>query len=264
MTYSSCKSNKLRFFLFCAGFSLISACQAPPPAPVDQRPPPPSQKINFHVVSQDETLFAIAWRYEKDLEKLARANRLSPPYIIHRGQRLTLDTNRLPPVVSAAPAKKQSDVAITTTPPVVEKSSSSPIKVTKPAPRLPEALPSVWRWQWPAEGRVIRYFNSTDLFKGVDIEGYSGQPVVAAAPGMVVYSGSGLRGYGELIIVKHSEEFLSAYAHSRRIFVKEGQMVKGGEKIAEVGGDPANNKRLYFEIRQKGKPVNPLKFLPGK
>lgn len=241
---------------------MISACQAPPPAPVDQRPPPPSQKINFHVVSSDETLFAIAWRYEKDLEKLARANGLSSPYTIYRGQRLTLDTNNLPSVTSSPPVKQST--AATVSPPIAKKDSPSPIKVIKPAPKLPDALPSVWRWQWPAQGRVVRYFNSTDLFKGIDIESYSGQPVAAAAPGVVVYSGSGLRGYGELIIVKHSEEFLSAYAHSRRIFVKEGQMVKGGEKIAEVGGDPANSKRLYFEIRQKGRPVNPLKFLPRK
>ena len=263
MIYPSCRGVRLRFLLLCVGFVLASSCHAPPPAPVDQRPPPPSQKINFHVVSSDETLFAIAWRYEKDLEKLARANGLSPPYTIYRGQRLTLDTNRLPPLVSAPPpVKKQPKTA--TPPPSTEKKDSPPVKVAKPAPKLPESLPSVWRWQWPTQGRVIRYFNSTELFKGVDIESHSGQAVVAAAPGVVVYSGSGLRGYGELIIVKHSEEFLSAYAHSRQIFVKEGQMVKGGEKIAEVGGDPANSKRLYFEIRQKGKPVNPLNFLPRK
>ncbi len=263
MIYPSCRGVRLRFLLLCVGFVLASSCHAPPPAPVDQRPPPPSQKINFHVVSSDETLFAIAWRYEKDLEKLARANGLSPPYTIYRGQRLTLDTNRLPPLVSAPPpVKKQPKTA--TPPPSTEKKDSPPVKVAKPAPKLPESLPSVWRWQWPTQGRVVRYFNSSELFKGVDIESHSGQAVVAAAPGVVVYSGSGLRGYGELIIVKHSEEFLSAYAHSRRIFVKEGQVVKGGEKIAEVGGDPANSKRLYFEIRQKGKPVNPLNFLPRK
>lgn len=239
---------------------MISACQAPPPAPVDQRPPPPSQKINFHVVSQDETLFAIAWRYEVDLEKLARANGLSSPYTIYRGQRLTLDTNYLPPVVKSIPVTQPR--VLVTTPPSDEKTPHSPVKVTRPAPTLPEALPSSWRWQWPAEGRVTRRFNSTDLFKGIDIESHPGQPVMAAGPGLVVYSGSGLRGYGELVIVKHSEEFLSAYAHSRQIFVKEGQTVKGGEKIAEVGGDPSNSKRLYFEIRQKGKPVNPLQFLP--
>ncbi len=88
--------------------------------------------------------------------------------------------------------------------------------------------------------------------------------MVAAAPGVVVYAGDGLRGYGQLIIVKHSEVYLSAYAHCRKIFVREGQMLTGGNKIAEVGGDPANTKRLYFEIRKDGKPVNPLSFLPRR
>jgi lipoprotein NlpD len=136
--------------------------------------------------------------------------------------------------------------------------------VTAPPPRKAPALPSNWRWQWPTTGRVVKRFNSTSLFKGVDIQSHPGAPVVVAAPGVVVYSGSGLRGYGKLIIVKHSDVFLSAYAHNRKIFVREGQELKGGQKISEVGGDPSDKKRLYFEIRKDGKPVDPLRYLPKR
>ncbi|WP_461482190.1 peptidoglycan DD-metalloendopeptidase family protein [Porticoccus sp.] len=250
----------MRRVVLCAGLLLVTACQSPPPAPIVQRPPPPSEKINYHIVSRGETLFAIAWRYEKDVDKLARANGLGLPYTIYDRQRLTLDTTHLPPVQREVAAVARPVVTSQPAQPVLQ----SPIKVTKPPPKSTASLPSSWHWQWPAEGRVSRTFNSDQLFKGVDIESHPGQPVVAAAPGVVVYSGNGLRGYGQLIIVKHSEVYLSAYAHCRKIYVREGQMLKGGEKMAEVGGDPANNKRLYFEIRKDGKPVNPLGFLPRR
>ena len=246
------------------GFSAVflSGCHTPPPAPVYNRPAPPSEKINEHLVSQGETLFSIAWRYEKDVQKLARANGLSRPYTIYRGQRLTLDTNRVPKYVKKPPPKKTSK-------PNSSQHQNKP--KTKPSPRKPKpptgqtpVLPKSWKWQWPAQGNVTKRFNSSSLFKGVDIQSFSGAPVVAAGSGVVVYSGSGLRGYGKLIIIKHSDVFLSAYAHNRKIFVKEGQLVKGGQKISEVGGDPSNKRRLYFEIRRDGKPVNPLSYLPKR
>ena len=259
MSLQMCRGCVLLWIVLCAGLTL-SACQTPPRAPIDQRPPPPSEKINHHIVSQGETLFAIAWRYEKDLDKLARANGLSRPYTIYNGQRLTLNTSYLPAVRrTVTPAARQPVISRPNKPP-----EQPPIQVTKPPPKSTASLPSNWHWQWPSEGRVTKTYNSDQLFKGVDIESHSGQPVVAAAPGVVVYAGDGLRGYGQLIIVKHSEVYLSAYAHCRKIFVREGQMLKGGEKIAEVGGDPANTKRLYFEIRKDGKPVNPLSFLPRR
>ena len=256
------------------GLVMLVGCRTPPPAPVDQRPQPPSEKINVHLVSSGDTLFSIAWRYEKDVHKLARANGISRPYTIYKGQRLTLDTNRRPPVVKRSTVTLSKSVSTTNSASVVRpKSTTRTItkpttkiqpKVTFPPPPKAPALPSNWRWQWPTEGRVIKKFNSSSLFKGVDIQGYSGAPVVAAAPGVVVYSGSGLRGYGQLIIVKHSEVFLSAYAHNRKIFVKEGQVLKGGQKISEVGGDPSNRKRLYFEIRKDGKPTDPMRYLPKR
>jgi lipoprotein NlpD len=246
------------------GLIVLVGCRTPPPAPVDQRPQPPSEKINDHLVSSGETLFSIAWRFEKDVNKLARANGISRPYTIYNYQRLTLDTNRLPPVVQR-PAVTTSKPALASRP--EPKSTTRPItkaqtKVTSPPPPKAPVLPSNWRWQWPTTGRVSKRFNSSSLFKGIDIQGNTGAPVVTAAPGVVVYSGSDLRGYGQLIIVKHSEVFLSAYAHNRKIFVKEGQVLKGGQKISEVGGDPSNSKRLYFEIRKNGKPVDPMRHLP--
>lgn len=117
-------------------------------------------------------------------------------------------------------------------------------------------------WAWPAAGKVISGFSETANLKGIDIAGKSGQPVLASGPGKVVYAGSGLRGYGKLIIIKHNNTFLSAYAHNREILVKEGQQVARGQKIAEMGDSDADQVKLHFEIRRLGKPVDPAKFLP--
>ena len=117
-------------------------------------------------------------------------------------------------------------------------------------------------WAWPASGKVISGFSETANLKGIDIAGKSGQPVFASGPGKVVYAGSGLRGYGKLIIIKHNNTFLSAYAHNREILVKEGQQVAKGQKIAEMGDSDADQVKLHFEIRRFGKPVDPAKFLP--
>ncbi len=118
-------------------------------------------------------------------------------------------------------------------------------------------------WGWPSAGKVIAGFNEASSAKGVDIGGKSGQPVLAAAPGKVVYSGSSLRGYGKLVIVKHNKTYLSAYAHNRQILVAEGQSVAKGQKIAEMGDSDADQVKLHFEIRRLGKPVDPMKYLPG-
>ena len=244
----------------------LFGCSSPPPAPIDGRVPPPSHRINEHYVSKGDTLFSIAWMYEKDLHKLAQANGLSRPYTIFEGQRLTLDTSNIRvattslPKKSPKPAKTTSAVTVKNS----QKNQQADIKVTQKTTPLPASLGSKWSWQWPVPGSVTRRFNSGGLFKGVDLRVRPGQPVSAAAPGVIVYAGSGLRGYGKMIIVKHSEEFLSAYAHNRKLLVREGQVVKGGQKISEAGGDPANNRRLYFELRKDGKPVDPQQYLPKK
>ena len=118
-------------------------------------------------------------------------------------------------------------------------------------------------WIWPAEGRVIGRYSEGDA-KGLDIIGTRGQPIHAAASGRVVYQGSGLRGYGQLIIIKHNDEFLSAYAHNDRIYVKEGDVVKRGQKIADMGSSGSDRVKLHFEIRRQGVPIDPLKYLPKR
>jgi lipoprotein NlpD len=117
-------------------------------------------------------------------------------------------------------------------------------------------------WTWPAEGKVVSSFNEGR--KGIDIAGKSGQPVLAAGAGKVMYAGSGIRGYGNLVIVKHTNNLLSAYAHNKTILVKEGQNVAKGQKIAEMGDSDTDGVKLHFEIRQQGKPVDPTKFLPNR
>jgi lipoprotein NlpD len=139
--------------------------------------------------------------------------------------------------------------------------------VTAPQPprsegHVPEIDNERLDWVWPAQGKIISAFSETANLKGIDIAGKAGQPVVASASGKVVYAGSGLRGYGKLIIVKHNGTFLSAYAHNKEIAVKEGQQVAKGQKIAEMGDTDADQVKLHFEIRRLGKPVDPTKFLP--
>ncbi len=140
-----------------------------------------------------------------------------------------------------------------------------------PPAALP-ALPAATRpseadevaWAWPASGKVIGQFTENGANKGVDIAAKVGDAVLAAGPGKVVYSGQGLRGYGRLIIIKHNSEFLSAYAHNSTLLVKEGQIVTKGQKIAEAGNTDSDIPKLHFEIRRQGKPVDPIKFLPGR
>jgi lipoprotein NlpD len=120
-------------------------------------------------------------------------------------------------------------------------------------------------WAWPAGGTVIGRFSSNgSLNKGIDIAGELAQPVLAASDGAVVYAGSGLRGYGELVIIKHSDTYVSAYGHNRRLLVQEGQQVKAGQTIAEMGSTGTDRVKLHFEIRRQGKPVDPLQYLPKR
>ncbi|WP_151636304.1 peptidoglycan DD-metalloendopeptidase family protein [Noviherbaspirillum aerium] len=138
-----------------------------------------------------------------------------------------------------------------------------PKAAEKPEPATPPSADDEnIAWMWPAEGRVISQFSEGK--RGIDIAGKMGQPVVAAGSGKVLYAGSGIRGYGNLVIVKHSNNLLSAYAHNKTIFVKEDQNVTKGQKIAEMGNSDTDEVKLHFEIRQQGKPVDPSKFLPSR
>ena len=131
----------------------------------------------------------------------------------------------------------------------------------KPAAEPPDGDEKV-DWAWPAKGRIVTGYSEAASLKGIDIAGTAGTPVAASAGGKVVYAGTGLRGYGKLIIVKHNGTYLSAYAHNREILVKEGQQVNRGQKIAEMGNTDADQVKLHFEIRRHGKPVDPLRYLP--
>lgn len=142
--------------------------------------------------------------------------------------------------------------------------SSVPPVVADPPPLLTSESGAPYRWQWPTQGVVVRGYNPAAGSKGLDFAGDIGQPVVAAAPGKVVYSGAALKGYGELIIIKHDDLRLSAYGYNRTRLVQEGQMVRGGQTIAELGLGPENKPVLHFEIRERGQPVNPVPYLPAR
>lgn len=239
----------LKCLVWCASL-FLAGCHSSS-APVAYRPQPFAEKINYHIVSSGETLFSIAWRYETDAKTLASINGIRSVDRIYIGQKISLDGGRDPvsKTYSWVKPKKTTQLSV---------SSTSKPKNDKSAP----SFSLNWRWDWPVKGKISRKFNSLKLFKGIDIQSYPGAPVTVAAPGLVIYAGSGLRGYGNLIIIKHSANFLSAYAHNKKIFAKEGQFVEVGQKISEIGGDLAQPKRLYFEIRKNGKPVDPLKYLP--
>jgi lipoprotein NlpD len=183
----------------------------------------------------------------KDSDGLQREPRVGKePYSDEAYARL----NKIP----AAPA-----VAMSEAPPDAK---VEPKPEPKPEPQAP-AGPDDVTWIWPAAGQVIAGYSESGN-KGVDIAGKAGDPVVAASDGKVVYAGAGLRGYGELVIVKHNATFLSAYAHNRKILVKEGQAVTRGQRIAEMGNTDAESVRLHFEIRKQGKPIDPMLYLPKR
>jgi lipoprotein NlpD len=165
-----------------------------------------------------------------------------------------------PPV--APPIVAPSAAASPATAPAATPGTVAPAPARTESAHVPEIDGGNIDWAWPAAGKVISGFSETANLKGIDIAGKSGQPVLASGPGKIVYAGSGLRGYGKLIIIKHNNTFLSAYAHNREILVKEGQQVARGQKIAEMGDSDADQVKLHFEIRRFGKPVDPAKFLP--
>ncbi|MDH3401188.1 MAG: peptidoglycan DD-metalloendopeptidase family protein [Chromatiales bacterium] len=212
-----------------------------------------------YVVKTGDTLYSISWRNRLDWRDVARWNGLSNSGLIYPGQTLRLSP---PPrssgsTTSAAP-KTTSARPSSTTP------SSSSSTSTRSRTSSPPATP-IAGWRWPAAGPVVAGFgDKNSMGQGVDIGGRLGDPVRAAASGRVVYAGSGLIGYGKLIIIKHNDTFLSAYGHNRTMAVKEGDPVKVGQKIAEIGEGPGDKPLLHFEIRVNGKPVNPVRYLPKR
>lgn len=220
---------------------------APPPRPVAAKPAP--VRAGEYVVQRGDNLYRIAFNHRLDVRDVAARNRIAPPYTIYPGQRLLLGGTAPAPIVASTRRP-----SATVPPPV----ASRPMVTALPPMRS-------GAWRWPAQGQMVGRFVAGDQTRqGLDIAGSAGQAVNAAADGVVVYSGAGLVGYGELIILKHSEEWLSAYGHNRKRLVNEGQSVKAGQQIAEMGRSGASRDMLHFEVRRNGKPVDPLPLLPQR
>ena len=245
----------------------------------------------YYRVRRGDSLYTIAFKLGMDWRDLAEWNGIRSPYIIYPDQELrlveppsqaggavvtrpartpaaTVSTDQ-PKTGTPAPDKvSQATVAPAGEPPApaIDKAGVVEPEVREASPQRPAPAGSGGdpaAWQWPTKGRLLSTFKTNDPARnGIEIGGDEGQPIMAAAAGEVVYSGSGLIGYGELIIVKHSDRMLSAYAHNRRRLVNEGQQVAAGDTLAEMGRDDRNRAMLHFEIRVNGTPQDPLKFLP--
>ena len=238
-------------------------------------PKRPTVTSGQYIVKPGDTLFSIAFRYGWDYKELAARNNIPAPYTIRPGQPIRFSSGSGGTTTTVVSSPSSSSRTTVTRRPVVATSTSSSAPA-KPVPNtpavgtavgtpVPAAEVSAGGWTWPANGVLIGKFASNgSLNKGIDIAGDLGQPVFAAAKGSVVYAGSGLRGYGELIIIKHSDTYVSAYGHNRRLLVREGQQVTAGQAIAEMGSTGTDRVKLHFEIRRQGKPVDPLQFLPRR
>lgn len=219
---------------------------------------------NVYTVRPGDTLYSIAWRYRIDYQDLLRWNDIDEPDSIRPGQRIRLApgassvarSGSTPAPVSGSGSGNGNDSRDAAEP----ASTKAPAAAPKPDDRDVDA-----RWRWPTAGSVVGTFSDGSVAgRGIDIAGEEGQPVLATAAGEVVYSGSGLQAYGQLIIIRHSDDFLSAYAHNRELLVREGKRVTGGQQIARMGQNLDGEALLHFEIRYRGSPVDPLDYLPSR
>lgn len=262
-----------------------AACRPPPKVAVEERSVRTvrqetealgGQLIRF--AQPGDTLYSISFALGLDVNKLAAWNGITDTSKLRVGQRIrltepigfTYPVAKKPVQVAANKRKKPRPSASSSKPAVkspapaanAKSASKAPSTPTPVSPSTTKRSSSAFSWQWPTQGTVIETFNAAKGQQGIDIRTDAGQSVVATQAGEVVYVGNSLKGYGNLIIVKHSETYLSAYAHNKHIYVQEGQQIQQRQKIASVG---CNNKRqnaLHFQIRKHGKPVDPLKFLP--
>ncbi|HET7663707.1 MAG TPA: peptidoglycan DD-metalloendopeptidase family protein [Rhodanobacteraceae bacterium] len=246
---------------------------------------------HHYTVARGDTIYSIAVRTNLDYHQLARWNGIGAPYIIHPGQVLRLTRpHDMPPRQAQAPvfhtvssgqssshepAPVLSTATSAATSPAIPASAvvavagQPPVATSKADTAQDAAIPSGAtrsvggiRWRWPAEGKVLNRFNAASANPGINIGGRAGEPVRAAANGIVVYSGNGLVGYGELVVIKHSDDYLSIYGHNSKRLVKEGEHVEAGQIIARMGSTGAPRDELEFQVRYKGKPVDPLDYLP--
>ena len=228
-----------------------------------QKPP------SVYKVKKGDTLYSISWRYGADYKQLAKINGISAPkYTIYVDQKIYFKsksttsktqtkTTKTTTTKTTSPPKKSTTIA-------KPKSTVTTKQAEKPKATTPSANKKL-TWRWPTSGPVLSSYSKSETGrKGIDIAGKAGQPIVSAAAGKVVYSGDGLPRYGNLLIIKHNDAYLSAYAHNDKLLVKEGQHVSGGQKIATLGRSGTERYKLHFEIRRNGQPVDPQKFLPKR
>ena len=227
---------KKLYWILLLSLSLVACNEGPHYAPVTEiNTIDTIPQGGFHSVRRGETLYEIAWRYGLDYRFLAKRNQIKYPYTIYFGQKIYLHDPIVTERIAASP------------------SLADEIKETEPESNL------ATHWLRPAKGRIINSFSLQN--KGLNFSGSLGDPVYATASGKVVYCGNGLRGYGNLIILKHNSLYLSAYAHNQTLLVKEGQKVNQGQKIAEMGRTGSDKVMLHFEIRYAGKPIDPSPLL---
>jgi lipoprotein NlpD len=214
----------------------------------------------FYRVKRGDTLASIALEHGLDWREMAQWNQITDPNLIDVGQLLRIRDPKLRLATKKPGPSAQAQAAQPATPPSAVKPAETAVGQ---APAPAQASPAATGWRWPSNGQVVSQFTEGGR-KGIAIAGAPGEAVFAAEGGKVVYAGNGLRGYGNLVIVKHDNDLLSAYAHNRTILVKEGQLVKRGQQIAELGMTDADKPMLHFEIRKAGKPVDPLGYLPNR
>jgi lipoprotein NlpD len=238
---------------------------APAPEPKPSRP----LEDNEHLVRSGDTVYSIAFRNNLDYRELAKWNGIGKEYLIYPGQILRLTPPPPPPM----PKETLDEIEAEGMPMTHELDKATAITPETPVPTetvslkpLPGEIvePTGFEWTWPTNGTVSKGYAPADGAKGLDFTGTIGQPIFAAAPGRVVYSGNALKGYGELIIIKHDDIHLSAYGYNRKRYVDEGDVVTVGQVIGEMGNGPENKPLLHFEIRERGKPTDPTALLPAR
>ncbi|GJM07329.1 MAG: peptidase [marine bacterium B5-7] len=249
----------------------LTACATDGTAPIADRSHVPStQKI--YIVKPGDSLYAIAFRFGKDYREIASINGIRAPYPVHVGERISLRkiSHKAPVKLKKSRSTKKHIVWHKAKGKTTHKKKTYHKKhvakkhhYKKHAAKkhhFVQHTAAAPHWHWPVQGHLLHAYHPPRN-KGIDITAKQDTPVHAAAPGEVVYAGHGLRGYGNLVIIRHNASYLTAYGHNRSILVKEGQIVKAGQSIARLGHSGTNRNMLHFEIRRNGKPVNPLRYL---
>lgn len=254
---------KTSIILVFIGMFALAGCQSAYQSPVaDIDEPRFLDSDRIHRVNEGETLYAIAWIYDLDFMHIARVNNLVSPYNVIPGQILNVD----PRAETSSGVQNQVQIQARSTPTTSTAENTTQSRQNRPAQVNPVVVGQrALIWGWPAQGNIVGEFSEVGVEnKGVNIAGQKGDPVMAAADGEVVYSGSGLLRYGDLLIIKHNDRFLTAYAHNNALLVSEGDKVSRGQRIAELGSTGVDRDMLHFEIRLEGKPVNPINYLPPR